>query len=165
MNIKTSDSTHHRSRLTMGDKIRNIADQLQQETQIQVKATARILGAAAQITENHDRLIDEVTSMVNQDLDLLESTQQSSEHTVENLKKSYKTLKKAKEVLGLKAKSWNDLLKKLNAQKIAHNSQNPSLISQLLIFAERLTKAEKEIQLIRSDLHDILSFLEKTNSP
>lgn len=164
MNTKTSDYSHPKPRQTMGDRVRNIADQLQQETQIQVKATARILGAAAQIVENHDRLVNEVTTMVNQDLDLLQSVNQSPKHTIENLKKSYKTLKNAKEILGLKAKSWNELLEKINTQSVTHNDKTLSLDSQLIEFSDRLNIVEKEIQLMRSDLKSILFFLENNNN-
>jgi hypothetical protein len=54
---------------TAGDRIRVIADQLKQETSLQIKATSRILGAAAQISENHDRLIDEVVELMEEDLE------------------------------------------------------------------------------------------------
>lgn len=54
---------------TFGDQARQIADRLRKETNLQVKLTAQILGAAAQIAENHDRLIDEVVDMVEEDLD------------------------------------------------------------------------------------------------
>jgi hypothetical protein len=53
---------------TVGEQIRQIADRLKQETSVQVHATAQILGAAAQISVNHDRLIDEVVEMVEEDL-------------------------------------------------------------------------------------------------
>jgi hypothetical protein len=54
---------------TAGDRIRKIADQLKQETSVQIKATSRILAAAAQISQNHDRLIEEVVEMVEEDLE------------------------------------------------------------------------------------------------
>jgi len=54
---------------TLGEQVRKIADQLQQDTELQIKATSRILGAAAQISENHDQLIREVVDMVEEDLD------------------------------------------------------------------------------------------------
>jgi hypothetical protein len=54
---------------TAGDRIRKIADRLKQETSVQIKATSRILAAAAQISQNHDRLIEEVVEMVEEDLE------------------------------------------------------------------------------------------------
>jgi hypothetical protein len=51
-------------KLSLGDRIRGIANQLRQENDVQIKATSRILGAAAQIAQNHDHLIDEVVEMV-----------------------------------------------------------------------------------------------------
>jgi fibrillarin-like rRNA methylase len=93
----------------MGEQIRDIANRLQQETEVQIKATSRILGAAAQISENYDRLINEVVEMVTEDID--RQTQ-----TVEILKEKFKTLQQAKEFLKIKATSWKSLANKLNQE-------------------------------------------------
>jgi hypothetical protein len=99
----------------LGDQVRTIADRLKQETEVQIKATARILGAAAQISENHDRLIDEVVDMVEEDLNLKQSVFPKHIYTVDILKQQYKTLRDAKAHFNLKASSWETLVNKLNA--------------------------------------------------
>ena len=53
----------------LGDRMRAIAQELRQETEAQKQYTARMLGAAAQLAQNQDNLIDEVVDMVNEDLD------------------------------------------------------------------------------------------------
>jgi hypothetical protein len=53
----------------LADKMKAIADDLRNETNKQVKATARILDAAAQIAQNYDNLVDEVAEMVGEDLE------------------------------------------------------------------------------------------------
>lgn len=110
---KKSASTRTQGKPKLGDTIRNIADRLKQETEIQKKATSRILGAAAQISANHEQLIDEVVEMVREDL---EQTQTSKSHTytVEILKQQFKTLREAKDNFKLKATSWESLANKLN---------------------------------------------------
>lgn len=51
-----------------GDKLRESADKLKAENEVQKKATVRILTASAKIAANQDRLIDEAVDMANQDL-------------------------------------------------------------------------------------------------
>jgi hypothetical protein len=53
----------------LADKMKAIANDLRNETNEQVKATARILDAAAQIAQNYDNLVDEVAEMVGEDLE------------------------------------------------------------------------------------------------
>lgn len=57
----------------LGDRMRAIAQELRQETEAQKQYTARMLGAAAQLAQNQDNLIDEVVDMVNEDLDTPEA--------------------------------------------------------------------------------------------
>jgi arginine decarboxylase len=95
---------------TVGEQIRQIADRLKQETSVQIHATAQILGAAAQISVNHDRLIDEVVEMVEEDL----SKETEPPVSVQNLKQQFKMFAKAKAHYGLKARSWVDLVNQLN---------------------------------------------------
>lgn len=52
-----------------GDRIRGIADRLKDEQNIQKFATGGIIKAAGQIYDNQNRLIKEVSEMVNEDLD------------------------------------------------------------------------------------------------
>lgn len=111
---KKSASTRTQGKPKLGDTIRNIADRLKQETEIQKKATSRILGAAAQISANHEQLIDEVVEMVREDLEQQTQASKSHIYTVEILKKQFKTLREAKDNFKLKATSWESLANKLN---------------------------------------------------
>jgi gas vesicle protein len=111
---KKSASTRTQSKPKLGDKIRNIADRLKQETEIQKKVTSRILGAAAQISANHEQLIDEVVEMVREDLEQQTQAYKSHIYTVEILKQQFKTLREAKDNFKLKATSWESLANKLN---------------------------------------------------
>lgn len=142
---------------TLGERIRNIADQLKHEGTIQIKATSRILGAAAQISENHDRLINEVVEMAEEDLDQ-QVAQPSGAHTVEQLKQQFKTLNSAKTHFGLKVSSWAALTAKLNEQsgslkQLSNNDPKDSV-------HRRLEAIEREIKLTRSDMEQALKLLD-----
>lgn len=115
MNKRSLPTKPSPGKTKLGDQIRSIADRLKHETEVQIKATSRILGAAAQISENHDRLIDEVVEMVEEDLNGQANISQKQNYTVEALRKQYKTLKDAKAHFNLKANSWNALVNQLNA--------------------------------------------------
>jgi hypothetical protein len=132
--IKKSTSTvENNSGAKLGDKIRNIADRLKQETEVQIKATSRILGAAAQISENHDRLINEVVEMVEEDLEKQTQAYQKDIYTVEILKQQFKTLREAKKRFQLKATSWESLVNQVNnsfSQKFI--PENQALSDQIL---------------------------------
>ncbi len=52
-----------------GDSLRAIADRIEAQNAVEKMALARILGAAAAIAENHDRLITEVSETLQADLD------------------------------------------------------------------------------------------------
>lgn len=52
----------------LGNKIRAEVARLRAERETQIKAMSRILSASAQIAINHDRLIDEVVEMAEDDL-------------------------------------------------------------------------------------------------
>ena len=140
---------------TLGDRIRGIADQLKQETDLQIKATSRILGAAAQISQNHDRLIDEVVEIVEEDLEQQTQMQAVELITVEQLKRQFKTLSKAKAHFGVKANSWAALAEKLNEQTIVSrlNSNGTSA-------SQRLETIEGELRALRNDLGQVLTMLE-----
>lgn len=127
---------------SLGGKIRDIADRLKQETEVQKKATARILSAAAQISQNHEQLINEVVEMVEEDLERQSQRSQivsagissintdidTEIYTVEKLKKQFKTLRAAKEKFNIHANSWGALVKQLNSlvssQKEIHHLEN-----------------------------------------
>ncbi len=96
---------------TLGDRLRGIAQELRQENDTQIKATSRILGAAAMIAQNHDQLIGEVVEMVEEDL---ERGQVVVTYNVAVLKQQFKTLKAAKDHFGIKANGWDALVAKLN---------------------------------------------------
>lgn len=152
-------STSRTSKL--GDRIRDIASQLRQEDEVQIKATSRILGAAAQLAENHDRLIDEVVEMVEEDLDR-QPTQQPAPYTVEQLQQQFKKLGDAKAHFGIKASSWANLASKLNEQ--ATPSSPAATSSQLnptpdAVF-QRLEAIEQEMQMLRGDINRAMALLE-----
>lgn len=138
---------------TAGDRIRRIADQLRQETSLQIKATSRILGAAAQIAENHDRLIDEVVEMVEEDLEQQPQQQAGETVTVEQLKRQFKKLEQAKAFFGVKAKTWAMLAEKLNQQ-----TSLPSDATEVPT-SRRLDEIEQELKALRSDLTQALDLL------
>jgi hypothetical protein len=129
MSKKSASTTGTQSKPKLGEQIRNIANRLKQESEVQIKATARILGAAAQISENHDRLINEVVDMVEEDLNQQTQTYPRDIYTVEILKKQFKTLREAKDSFKLKATSWESLTNKLNnlpSQKLISESKPQS---------------------------------------
>ncbi|MFN6481015.1 hypothetical protein [Nostoc sp. DedQUE07] len=115
MNKKSLPTTQKQGKARLGDQIRNIADRLKQETDVQITATSRILGAAAQIAENHDRLINEVVDMVESDLNVEKQVYQKHIYTIDFLKQQFKTLRDAKAHFNLKVTSWESLANKLNA--------------------------------------------------
>ncbi|WP_375513117.1 hypothetical protein [uncultured Nostoc sp.] len=115
MSKKSLPTTQKKGKARLGDQIRSIADRLKQETDVQIKATSKILGAAAQIAENHDRLITEVVDVVESDLNLENQVSQKHIYTVDILKQQFKTLRNAKAHFNLKVSSWESLVNKLNA--------------------------------------------------
>lgn len=115
MSKKSLPTTQKQGKARLGDQIRSIADRLKQETDVQIQATSRILGAAAQIAENHDRLINEVVDMVESDLNAEKQVNQKHIYTVDILKQQFKTLRDAKAHFNLKVTSWESLANKLNA--------------------------------------------------
>jgi arginine decarboxylase len=121
---------------TVGEQIRQIADRLKQETSIQIYATAHILGAAAQISVNHDRLIDEVVEMVEEDL----SKETEPPVSAQSLKQQFKTFAQAKARYGLKARSWVDLVNQLHRKSALVSSpvsQTTPLIAALQATMQR----------------------------
>jgi nitrogenase molybdenum-iron protein alpha/beta subunit len=143
---------------TIGDQIRKIADQLRDERDLQVKLTSRILGAAAQIAENHDRLIDEVVDMVEEDLEQKNNGCPRNTYTVENLKQRFKTLAAAKSFWGLKSRGWDDLVEKINESSI-----HKQIIAEQdrTSIPERLDIIEQEIKALRGDVGQILALLQQ----
>lgn len=143
---------------TLGEQVRRIADQLKQETDLQIKATSRILGAAAQISENHDRLIHEVVNMVEEDLEKQTQILQKKIYTIEMLKEQFITLKEAKSCLGLKASSWAALASKINNLSVQIpafiNSSNGSVLT-------RLDSIERKLETMHIEVSQILSLLIK----
>ncbi len=145
---------------TFGDRIRILANQLRQENAVQIKATSRILGAAAKLAENHDRLIDEVVEMVEEDLDQQSQIPQSQLYTVEQLKQQFAKLSDAKTHFGIKASSWNALVEKLNEQiPAAPPSSRPSAYPPQDAICQRLEAIEQEIQSLQGDMTQVLKLL------
>ncbi len=141
---------------TLGDRIRDMTQQLRQERTIQIKATSRILGAAAQLATNHDRLLDEVVEMVETDLDL--QTRQPM-YTVQSLKQQFKTLKCATAHFNLTAHRWDALVTQLNAtDSDSPMSDRPSAPTEPLN-RDRLTQIEQALQTMQQDIHHIHTLL------
>jgi hypothetical protein len=153
MNDNSSSLGNATTQGTAGDRIRRIADQLKQETSLQIKATSRILGAAAQISENHDRLIDEVVEIVEEDLEQQAQQQDIAVFTVEQLKQQFKTLKQAKDHFGVKASTWAMLVDKLNQRTSSRSNPVEVPISQ------RLDTIEGELKALRTDVTQALNML------
>ena len=137
-----------------GDRIRGIADQLRQETHIQIKATSRILGAAAQISENHDRLIDEVSDMVQEDLDQASALVSMEPITTEQLKQQFKTLVQAKTYFDVKASSWVALTEKVNAK-----TEQPLPSLEKSSVSQRLEAIDIDLKTLRTDLNQVMKML------
>ena len=153
LNIEGSDRKE-----TLGEQVRKVADRLRQETNLQIKATSRILGAAAQIAENHDRLIHEVVDIVEEDLGQHPQVGINT-YTVDILKQKFKTLSEAKTHFGVKAHSWDALVKKINISPLqkevpANNSGNS--------ITDRLDTIESELKIVRNDVSQILFFLKQS---
>jgi hypothetical protein len=149
---------HTKRKQKLGDRVRSIADRLKHETELQIKATSRILGAAAQIAENHDRLIDEVVDMVEEDIDQQAQAHQTNIYTVDLFKQQFKTLREAKAHFGLKASSWAELANKLNSLSASSLvSAQPSKTS----VPERLNAIESELKIMRTEIGKILSLLKQ----
>jgi hypothetical protein len=147
---------------SLGDQVRKLADQLKEESALQIKVTSRILGAAAQISENHDRLITEVTDMVEEDLDREIFIQTITLYTVEQLKQRFKKLEDAKSHFGIKASSWGVLVTKLNnssgQKNLPSSSKQTSKAKESI--PERLDSIEHELKTLRTDTSQILVLLQ-----
>ncbi|PSR17002.1 hypothetical protein C8255_14875 [filamentous cyanobacterium CCP3] len=146
---------------TLGDRLRGIAEELRQETDTQIKATSRILGAAAQMAQNHDRLIDEVVEMVEEDLAQAQRAA-SATYRVPGLKQKFKTLKAAKAHFDIKANSWEALATKLNEateSSASHKTGMPSTNRNDVL--ERLDAIEREMMSLRDSMEQVLGLLQK----
>uniref|UniRef100_B8HW46 Uncharacterized protein n=1 Tax=Cyanothece sp. (strain PCC 7425 / ATCC 29141) TaxID=395961 RepID=B8HW46_CYAP4 len=153
----------------LGNKVREIAAQLRQEDALQIKATSRILGAAAKIAINHDRLIAEVVDMVQADLarqsaeqqsadsDLLQEKGNPQSYTLAQLKQQFGTLAKAKTHFGISVRSWADLIQKLNGSSEQKQADSEPML-------ERLQQIEDEIKMIRADVNQILFLLKQVQN-
>ncbi|MER3478338.1 MAG: hypothetical protein C4287_20070 [Leptolyngbya sp. ERB_1_2] len=161
MNESSSAIDKTVSQGTMGDRIRAIADQLRQETSLQIKATSRILGAAAQISENHDRLIDQVVEMVEEDLEQHTQSSKLEVFTIEQLQQQFNTLKQAKAHFEIKANSWVTLVDKLNQQILKQQTTDPRSNANPVSVFQRLDAIENELQAVRTDLNQTLRILEE----
>jgi chorismate mutase len=142
--------------MTLGDEIRSIADRIKQETEVQIKATSRILGAAAQISENHERLINEVVEMLEEDIDQQNKMSKNSIYSVDALKQQFKTFNKAKSYFNLKVKSWEALANKLNDLSFQKSmSENESKSER-----DSSSKSMEEIELGQKEIKNIIVCLQ-----
>jgi hypothetical protein len=145
------------SQKSLGDQVRQVADQLQKEKNLQIKATSRILGAAAQISKNYDQLLDEVVCMAEKDL--IQGSQKDS-CSVEILKNKFGTLREAKLHFGLKASSWKTLAQAINTLS---SQSNYAIDNSNASIFKRLDSIEGEIQAIHTEIRQILSLLTQTH--
>jgi hypothetical protein len=159
----SNDSTlSSSSKGTLGDRIRSIAAQLREEDTVQIKATSRILGAAAKLAENHDRLIDEVVDMVQEDLAQKDQGTFSEVYTVEQLKQQFKRLSDAKAHFGIRAKGWQALVDKLNNQTAPSSAKSPSTSAHESYqdkVIQRIELIERDMQTMRKDLTHVMELL------
>lgn len=145
---------------TLGDRLRGIAEELRQETDTQIKATSRILGAAAQMAQNHDRLIGEVVDMVEEDLDPREQSEVLAPDDVSDLKKKFKTLKAAKAHFGIKANSWEVLITKLNERNgISVHSETGILNPVQNEVLKRLSAIEQDMKSLQESIEQVVELL------
>lgn len=142
---------------SVGNEIRKIANRLQEEQILQIKATSQILGAAAQISKNHDQLIDEVVQVIEENL--IQSSRKDV-CTIEIIKKKFRTLREAKLYFGLKARSWENLVQSLNTMPNNSNFFGNSINASII---KRLDLMEEEIQIIHAEIRQILSLLTQTH--
>lgn len=156
MTQEPASIVHTKRQQKLGDRVRSIADRLKHETELQIKATSRILGAAAQIAENHDRLINEVVDMVETDINQQSQAHQTNIYTVELLKQQFKTLREAKAHFGLKVSSWAELVSRLNS--LSDSRLLPAKRSKTSV-PERLNAIESELKIMRTEIGEILSLL------
>ncbi len=140
----------------LGDRIRTLTSQLRQERDVQIKATSRLLGAAAQIAVNHDRLIDQVVEMAEADLEPQTQLHPTEPYTGDRLKQQFTSFKEAKAHFNVKANSWDTLAAKLNEPAAA--ASPPKATSQDVV-GQRLDAIEQELQLLRNDLNQVLHAL------
>jgi hypothetical protein len=140
---------------TLGDRLRGIAQELREETDTQIKATSRILGAAAMIAQNHDQLIGEVVEMVEEDLDRGQSV---VTYSVAVLKQQFKTLKAAKAHFGIKANSWDILVARLNEE----NGYTAGVLdpSQDEV-SRRLGEVEAAVKSLQASVDQVLGLLQQ----
>ncbi|MGG6237133.1 hypothetical protein ACQ4N7_00720 [Nodosilinea sp. AN01ver1] len=147
---------------TLGDRLRGIAEELRQETDTQIKATSRILGAAAQMAQNHDRLIDDVVEMVEEDLDRMESDKGAAPYDVASLQQEFKTIKAAKAHFGIKANGWDALVTKLNrASDIPTSARNRTPNATQEPILERLSAIEREMISLRGSMEQVVNLLQE----
>lgn len=147
---------------TLGDRLRGIAKELRQETDTQIKATSRILGAAAQMAQNHDQLISEVVEMAEEDLDRRDQGEPLINYKVSDLKQEFKTLKAAKAHFGIKANSWDSLAAKLNeANRIPISSETWFLNNTHRQVLERLDAIELKMMSLQGSMEQVLELLQK----
>jgi MoxR-like ATPase len=134
----------------LGDRIRNLTQKLRQEDEIQVKATVKILGAAAQMAQNYDRLVDEVVKVVEADL----QHQPPITYTEKQLRQQFTNLKAAKSHFNIKASSWSVLVEKLNTQ-----ARQPSNLTEDASLELRVKNLELGIQRIQVQMTDMLALI------
>ncbi len=137
---------------TLGDRLREVADRLTAEQEIQIKATARILGAAAQMAQNHDRLIAEVSEMVQGDLAAGE---------VERLKREFGTLKAACAHFGKTARRWQDLAAQLSPSRALPPGEPLDGAAQVQRLQAQVQELEKRVATLQRTVEQLQALVDR----
>jgi len=131
---------------SLGDRLREVADRLTAEREVQIKATARILGAAAQIAQNHDRLISEVSEMVQGDL---------AAWDIDRLKREFGTLKAACAHFGKNARRWQDLVAQLEPPRALPPAAPPDLAAQVHRLQTQVQQLEDQVTTLQRTIDQL----------
>jgi hypothetical protein len=137
----------------LGDRIRNLTQQLREADQVQTEATVRILKAAAVMSQNYDRLVDEVVEVVEHDL---AQPIAATVHTEQSLKQQFASLKEAKSYFNIPARSWSALVEKLNERSTAV----PIVATAPVDLLQRITALETAVDGMRQEMMQIRSLLD-----
>ncbi|HAN46516.1 MAG TPA: hypothetical protein DCQ32_08195 [Cyanobacteria bacterium UBA8156] len=137
---------------TMGDRLREVADRLTAEREVQIKATARILGAAAQIAQNHDRLISEVSEMVQGDL---------AAWDVDRLKREFGTLKAACAHFGKTARRWQDLVAQLGTPTARLLPAAPDLAGEVHQLQTQVRQLQAQVHQLQDQVATVQRAIEQ----
>jgi hypothetical protein len=144
----------------LGDRIRNLTQQLREADQVQTEATVRILKAAAVMSQNYDRLVDEVVEVVEHDL--VQPVKVGGDtYTEQALKQQFSSLKEAKSHFNIPARSWSVLVDKLNERATAA----PTNAAPPVDLVQRVMALEASVDMMREEMSQIRALLNSMCHP